>query len=49
MADKKWDVDKLPVGPLSDLLGQYKQSLEKNAKASSMADQMRQGYKQNGH
>ncbi|EEJ7233124.1 hypothetical protein S483_001003 [Salmonella enterica subsp. salamae] len=49
MEDKKWDVDKLPVGQLSDLLGQYKQSLEKNAKASSMADQMRQGYKQNGH
>jgi hypothetical protein len=49
MADKKWDVDKLPVGQLSDLLGQYKQSLEKNAKATSMADQMRQGYKQNGH
>lgn len=48
MADKKWDVDKLPVGQLSDLLGQYKQSLEKNAKASSMADQMRQGYNQNG-
>lgn len=48
MADKKWDVDKLPVGQLSDLLGQYKQSLEKNAKATSMADQMRQGYKQNG-
>lgn len=46
MADKKWDVDKLPVGQLSDLLGQYKQSLEKNAKATSMADQMRQGYKQ---
>ncbi|EBG5297765.1 hypothetical protein FI178_23005 [Salmonella enterica subsp. enterica] len=49
MEDKKWDVDKLPVGQLSDLLGQYKQSLEKNAKANSMADQMRQGYKQNGH
>lgn len=49
MEDKKWDVDKLPVGQLSDLLGQYKQSLEKNAKASSMADQMRQEYKQNGH
>lgn len=48
MANKKWDVDKLPVGQLSDLLGQYKQSLEKNAKATSMADQMRQGYKQNG-
>lgn len=48
MADKQWDVDKLPVGQLSDLLGQYKQSLEKNAKATSMADQMRQGYKQNG-
>ena len=47
MADKKWDVDKLPVSQLSDLLGQYKQSLEKNAKATSMADQMRQGYKQN--
>lgn len=48
MADKQWDVDKLPVGQLSDLLGQYKQSLEKNAKATIMADQMRQGYKQNG-
>ncbi|EAN1751240.1 TPA: hypothetical protein N3A18_000548 [Salmonella enterica subsp. arizonae serovar 56:z4,z23:-] len=49
MEDKKWDVDKLPAGQLSDLLGQYKQSLEKSAKATSMADQMRQGYKQNGH
>ena len=46
MADKKWDVDKLPVAQLSELLGKYKQSLAQNAKATSMADQMRQGYKQ---
>ncbi|EMO1984837.1 hypothetical protein RZF22_001397 [Citrobacter freundii] len=46
MTDKKWDVDKIPTDQLSSLLDQYKQSLVKNVKAASMADQMRQGYKQ---
>nr|DAO91302.1 MAG TPA: hypothetical protein [Caudoviricetes sp.] len=48
MTDKKWDVDKIPTDQLSSLLAQYKQSLAKNVKATSMADQMRQGYKMNG-
>lgn len=47
MTDKKWDVDKIPTDQLSSLLDQYKQSLAKNVKATSMADQMRQTYEQN--
>lgn len=48
MAARKWDVDKLPTGQLGELLQQYKQSAAKNAKATSMADQMRQSYEKSG-
>ncbi|HED2522710.1 TPA: hypothetical protein R4Y92_001448 [Klebsiella aerogenes] len=44
MAGRKWDVDKIPTGQLGELLQQYKQSAAKNAKATSMADQMRKSY-----
>lgn len=46
MAGKKWDVDKLPVEQLTSFFSQYKDSLVKNTQASSMADQMRQGFTQ---
>lgn len=48
MANKKWDADKIPTDQLNTLFGQYKQSLAQNAKATSMADQMRNSYKQGG-
>lgn len=48
MASKKWDADKIPTDQLSTLFDQYKQSLAQNAKATSMADQMRNSYKQSG-
>lgn len=41
MTDKKWNVDKLPTERLSSLMEEYKQSLQKNAKATTMANQMR--------
>lgn len=44
MADKKWDVNKLPLEQLTSLFGQYKDSVAKNAQATSMANQMRQNY-----
>lgn len=47
MANRKWDVDKLPDDQLSSLFDQYKQTLAQNVKATSMADQMRQNYQQN--
>lgn len=46
MANKKWDADKIPTDQLNSLFDQYKQSLAQNAKATSMADQMRNSYKQ---
>lgn len=46
MASKKWDADKIPTDQLNTLFDQYKQSLAQNAKATSMADQMRNSYKQ---
>lgn len=48
MASKKWDADKIPTDQLNSLFGQYKQSLTQNAKATSMADQMRNSYQQSG-
>lgn len=46
MADKNWNVEKLPTEKLNSLLGQYKQYMAESAKATSMADQIRQGYSQ---
>lgn len=48
LTSKKWDADKIPTDQLSSLFDQYKQTLAQNAKATSMADQMRQSYKQSG-
>lgn len=49
MVSKKWDADKIPTDQLNTLFDQYKQSLAQNAKATSMADQMRNSYRQNGN
>ncbi|MFB5948372.1 hypothetical protein [Klebsiella pasteurii] len=48
LASKKWDADKIPTDQLSSLFDQYKQTLTQNTKATSMAEQMRQSYKQSG-